>query len=150
MATRKIKIKRLKRLWYSDKVVALAFERDAKKEYASLESKNRIVDKYRWREYTLTIDLREYEERKVKIRFNPVESISPRITVDGPKESPHRYKGGKLCIWYPKDPVERRWTFDDGLLELLVMIEAHLYREAWWRETGGYTNGEWLGSEVPH
>jgi len=33
----------------------------------------------------------------------------------------------------------------DGLLCLLGMITAHLFREAWWRETG-----EWLGPTAAH
>ncbi|MCY4654070.1 MAG: hypothetical protein OXC95_13010 [Dehalococcoidia bacterium] len=68
-----------------------------------------------------------------------------RITADGPADSPHRYKEGELCLWYPDDPVEEKWVFEDGLLILLGMIVAHLFREAWWRETG-----EWLGPEVEH
>lgn len=63
---------------------------------------------------------------------------------DGPT-SPHRYKDGGLCIWHPSDAVEYRWVFEDGLLQLLGHIAAHLFREAWWRETG-----EWLGPEAPH
>lgn len=69
----------------------------------------------------------------------------PRIYVDGPTESPHRYGERELCIWYPRDPPERRWVFEDGLLVLINLIQAHLFREAWWRE-----KGEWLGPEAPH
>jgi hypothetical protein len=36
-------------------------------------------------------------------------------------------------------------VFADGLLVLLNYIQAHLFREAWWRE-----KGEWLGPEAPH
>ena len=36
-------------------------------------------------------------------------------------------------------------SFHDGLLVLLNYIQAHLFREAWWRE-----KGEWLGPEAPH
>jgi hypothetical protein len=53
---------------------------------------------------------------------------------------PHR-----LCIWDPDDPDENRWVFKDGLLVLMGLIAAHLFREAWWRETG-----EWLGPEAGH
>ena len=85
-----------------------------------------------------------YEPRNVEIRFNG-RSRNPTIRVDGPS-SPHRYdNNGALCIWYPHDPPESRWVFDDGLLTLLNHIQGHLFREAWWRETG-----EWLGPEAPH
>jgi hypothetical protein len=55
---------------------------------------------------------------------------------DGPRESPHRYPDGSLCMWYPQDPPEQKWVFDDGLLALLNYIQAHLFREAWWGENG--------------
>ena len=48
-------------------------------------------------------------------------------------------------MWYPKDPVDRRWVFEDRLLALLTLVAAHLFKESWWRETG-----EWLGPEVGH
>ena len=69
----------------------------------------------------------------------------PEVKVDGPENSPHRYSNGAPCMWYPEDPKTERWIFRDGILHLLVMIEAHLFRESWWRETG-----EWLGPEQPH
>ena len=60
--------------------------------------------------------------------------------------SPHRYDdNGTLCIWYPNDPPEQKWEFEDGLLALINHIQAHLFREAWWRE-----HDEWLGPEAPH
>ena len=33
----------------------------------------------------------------------------------------------------------------DGLLTLIEMAPVHLFKEAWYRETG-----EWLGEEVSH
>jgi hypothetical protein len=90
------------------------------------------------------LDVPFYEARQVEIRFEKTSSHTPRIYADGP-ESPHRYKDGSLCIWHPRDPVDNRWVFEDGLLDLLVHVQAHLFREAWVRETG-----EWLGTEAPH
>lgn len=145
MGTRKRKNKLTKKPWYEKEDTVSVFERGAKDKYPSLKSVQRTVDKYRWINYIATIDLEEYEQRKIKIRFKSDEGYPPKITVDGPEDSPHRYNGGRLCIWYPKDPLENRWVFDDGLLMLLKLIEYHLYREAWWRETG-----EWLGPEIKH
>jgi hypothetical protein len=85
-----------------------------------------------------------YESRLVEIRFTDWQR-TPKVFVDGPKESPHRYPDGSLCMWYPQDPPEQKWVFDDGLLVLLNYIQAHLFREAWWHE-----KGEWLGPEAPH
>jgi hypothetical protein len=48
-------------------------------------------------------------------------------------------------MWYREDPPEEKWVFEDGLMMLINYIQAHLFREAWWRETG-----EWLGPAVSH
>lgn len=85
-----------------------------------------------------------YDRRQVEIRFNNW-SKTPKVFADGPTDSPHRYADGSLCMWHPADPRELCWDFRDGLLMLLNYIQAHLFREAWWRETG-----EWLGAEAPH
>jgi hypothetical protein len=86
-----------------------------------------------------------YEPRNVEIRFEKGSPRTPRVFVDGPTDSPHRYPDGSLCMWYPWDPPEQRWVFSDRLLVLLNYIQVHLFREAWWRE-----KGEWLGPEAPH
>lgn len=94
--------------------------------------------------YTLRMDVPFYEPRNVQINFRNW-SRHPVVRVDGP-DSRHRFdRNGWLCMWYPTDPPEQRWLFEDGLLALLNTIQAHLFREAWWRETG-----EWLGPEAPH
>lgn len=89
------------------------------------------------------MEVPHYEARNVEIRFEKW-SKSPLVRVDGPA-SPHRYGDGTLCMWYPPDPSEEKWVFDDGLLALLNHIQAHLFREAWWRE-----HGVWLGPQAPH
>lgn len=89
-----------------------------------------------------------YEARPVRIEFQRALPTFPHVWAGGPIESPHRYRhehDRSLCLWYPDDSADRRWQPDDGLLELLGMIEAHLFKEAYWRETG-----EWLGDEGPH
>lgn len=43
---------------------------------------------------------------------------------------------GSLCMWYPGDPAEQRWTRRDGPVALLGHIVAHLLREEWWHLTG--------------
>jgi hypothetical protein len=88
------------------------------------------------------MEVPDYEPRNVEIRF--AWSRVPKVFVDGPG-SPHRYDDGSLCMWYPRDPPEEKWVFEDGLLALLNLIQAHLFREAWWREYG-----EWLGPQAPH
>ena len=95
--------------------------------------------------YYLRLEVPHYESRQVEIQFHQ-ESYRPDVFVDGPI-SPHRFDDADrtLCIWCWKDPSEKCWVFRDGLLVLINHIQAHLFREAWWRETG-----EWLGPEIRH
>ncbi len=134
--------------WYSNYRKLMLFEQGAKEQFLSLTAINKRFGHKLWREYRLTIDVPEYDcSREVVIKIQPDCVSSPKVTVDGPTSSPHRYDedNGELCMWYPKDPRENKWIFTDGLLHLLVLIQFHLFREAWWRE-----KGEWLGREVPH
>lgn len=71
------------------------------------------------------------------------ESVSVYVT--GPADSPHRYRSGALCMWFPADDASRRWTRDDGPVALVAHVLAHLAREEWWRRTG-----EWVGEQAPH
>ena len=98
--------------------------------------------------FSVIVPVPYYEARRVRIEFRSLLPSSPKIFADGPTESPHRYRhegDRNLCLWYPSDGPDRRWQPDDGLLQLLGLIEAHLFKEAYWRETG-----EWLGDEGPH
>ena len=95
-------------------------------------------------QYVGTFPVPHYEARRVRIRFRGNSDV-PVVLADGPDDSPHRYGDGHLCMWHPDDPVENRWVFEDGLVALIGLVIAHLFREAWWRETG-----EWVGEEVLH
>ena len=89
-----------------------------------------------------------YQPRLVTVEFARRFPRSPRLFVDGPTSSPHRYgdRGRThLCLWFPDDLRDRRWNVVDGLLGLFGLAAHHLFKEAWWRETG-----EWLGEEAPH
>ena len=84
----------------------------------------------------------------MRIEFHQGCHDSPKVLADGPEESPHRYRhedARSLCLWYPRDGPDRRWVPTDGLVQLIGMVEMHLFKEAYWRETG-----EWLGEEGPH
>ena len=83
--------------------------------------------------------------RRVRIEFARGSPEVPRVFVDGPQDSPHRYNDGSLCMWYPRDPIELRWDRRDGAAALVGCVAMHLLREQWWRETG-----EWVGPEAPH
>jgi hypothetical protein len=83
--------------------------------------------------------------RTVRIEFALRTPEVPRVFVDGPPDSPHRYNDNSLCMWYPRDPDDLQWTRRDGAAALVGCITLHLIREQWWRETG-----EWPGPEAPH
>lgn len=125
--------------WYGDERRVVLFER-ATRSIRGLRRATRCGS----RTYNLMVDVAHYEKRRLSITFS-AGSSRPKIMVDGPTDSPHRYEDGSLCIWCPWDSEEQRWTLQDGLLQLLGLISLHLFREAWWRETG-----EWLGPEAPH
>jgi hypothetical protein len=93
----------------------------------------------------LTVDVPGYQPRRLRIAFDRRHVDVPRVFVDGPTSSKHRYSDMSLCMWYPPDPEELRWVRPDGLVALIGYAIVHLFREAWWRETG-----EWLGPEAPH
>ncbi|WP_145883781.1 hypothetical protein [Streptomyces sp. BK340] len=77
-------------------------------------------------------------EQTVTIAFGPGRPDTPLVFSDGPRQSPHRYSDGSLCMWCPGDPPEQCWDRRrDGPIVLLGLVLAHLMREEWWRRTGG-------------
>lgn len=71
----------------------------------------------------------------------------PRVfCLDGPYVPEHRYSRYELCLYYPQDPIERRWTRDQGLLGLFDMARAHVAAE----ELVATEGGPWALDEAPH
>jgi hypothetical protein len=131
--------------WYGNDVQRAIFDRGAKRHFPSLKAVTRTSGPKAGRTYTVTIDVPHYERRRVEILFPKDTPTLAKINAIAPTDSPHRYQENQLCIWHPEDSVENRWVHNDGLLVLLGLIAAHLFREEWWRETG-----EWLGPEAGH
>lgn len=52
---------------------------------------------------------------------------------------------GALCLWYPHDPPHLRWTWTDGLDNLLRIIQRHVWSEEHFRRTR-----RWPGEDAPH
>ncbi len=50
----------------------------------------------------------------------------PRVYADPKELSPHRMPDGSLCLFYPGDPIDRRWTAKRGLLSLLELAVDHV------------------------
>lgn len=141
--------------WEQNYGLLLRFERDAYLAYPSLRRSSTGARRYARVVYRLVVPVEHYAPRMIEIhlrRTSPEPALT-RVYSDGPTESPHRYsphhkdpqKRPSLCIWYPDDPPDQRWTPRDGLLTMIEMTRVHLFKEAWYRETG-----EWLGEEVPH
>lgn len=131
--------------WYGDDRLRPLFERGARRSIPGLRARTVHTGPKAGRLYTVTLDLPHYEARRVEVHFSRITPRRPVVRADGPPESPHRFSKDELCMWEPSDPDEQRWVFDDGLPALLGLAATHLFREAWWRETG-----EWLGPEAPH
>ncbi|MGI3200604.1 hypothetical protein ACRJ4W_23030 [Streptomyces sp. GLT-R25] len=69
----------------------------------------------------------------------------PRVHAKPGVPSKHRHSfDDALCLWYPLDPEERRWTSSKGLLDLIEIVRTHLFLEHYWRLTGGESGGQWL------
>lgn len=132
--------------WFHDFLRRLNFEKEARGVYPALSGIKHGKGRNAQVRYVVVLEVPEYEPREVQVVFRNRSEIGiPTIFADGPKESPHRYRGGSLCIWDPEDTPERQWNESDGLAVLLDMIAVHLFKEAWWRETG-----EWLGDQHIH
>ncbi len=131
--------------WYGQDRERLRFESEARRAYPHMRAKvvTNVADAgYRIR---LRVEVPYYGSRRVEIRFSLSAPTIPRVYVDGPSDSPHRFPDRSLCMWHPGDPPSHRWVFEDGLLALIGYIVAHLLREGWWRE-----RGEWPGLEAGH
>lgn len=91
----------------------------------------------------------------VEVRFLPVlptpyrSLVSPedypKVFAESGAQSPHRFPDRSLCLYYPGDDRDLRWSADMGLEALLDMTAEHLYFEEYWR-----THKKWLGAEAPH
>lgn len=67
------------------------------------------------------------------------------VHMKGPACWRHRYPESRaLCMWYPADGPENRWTVADGVDMLGTYIQQHLFQEAVCR--GG---DPWPGLESP-
>lgn len=77
--------------------------------------------------------------------FSPFAGHHPEVfALDGDRRSKHRnppWDNGEeavsahLCLYYRRDPSERRWTVDDELIRLFDLARKHLDAEHIWRET---------------
>lgn len=132
--------------WHQDVLLRGRFERDARREYPDLRcytsgrSRKDVVI------YIVTVTIPHYKPRLLTITLaNTRVAYVKSVCTNGTTRSPHRYGRRELCIWDPGGAASERWVAEDGLLALIEHCRVHLFKEAYWRETG-----EWLGPEAPH
>lgn len=86
---------------------------------------------------------------------NPFQGGEPQVfALDGERRSLHRNPpwddgvegvSAHLCLYFPRDPDERRWTVEYGLIGLFDIARYHLACEHVWRE-----ENEWPTEDAPH
>lgn len=144
--------------WYGeDPAWRLPFQRDARRHYGDA-----VVAKLRtsclvYRHQGLEVPGREpipvvilFEAFPTYETYGLAPQDYPKVFADPRQVSPHRMPDGSLCLFYPGDPPDQRWTDDSGLLSLLNLTGDHLFFETYWRHTGERRGGLWLGPEAPH
>lgn len=144
-----------KQPWVENFALCLRFEASARRAYPRMRRTIEGGKRMPRVVYQLTVPVPEYQARAVELHFRRRTTVPTltRVYADGPVESPHRYgphpldtqSRPSLCMWFGQDPPEMRWVAADGLLALINHTRIHLFKEAYWRETG-----EWLGPEAPH
>lgn len=74
----------------------------------------------------------------------------PRVLcLDGPQDSLHRNGPIELCLYYDRDPEERRWKVSDGLVRLFDLARRHLWAEKIWRDNGRRVS-DWPTMQAAH
>lgn len=90
----------------------------------------------------------------VRIRFVRTEPDTPKVFApEFVPSPPHRNPdpGRSLCLWYPHDPIDKRWVRSDGLGELFLMAGLHLRREHFWQLSADDPDDRiWPGPEEGH
>jgi hypothetical protein len=71
------------------------------------------------------------------------------LCLDGPRDSLHRNGPIELCLYYERDPEERRWKVSDGLVRLFDLGRRHLMCEYIWRKRGRRPS-DWSTEQAPH
>ena len=92
----------------------------------------------------------------VKIIFSPVRWFAGDDRIRDGRDFPavyagyfpgleHRFADGALCLYYPRDPEQRRWTSEKRLRALLGLAADHLFFEDVFRDTG-----DWIAPQAAH
>jgi hypothetical protein len=95
------------------------------------------------------------EPHNVRIEFHRVPPYDtyglapqdyPRVFTNVRRHRKHAFPGdGALCLWFPHDPIERRWVHALGLEVLIEMTRRQLLLELEFSITG-----RWPMEDAPH
>ena len=146
-------LRRFEPWWGSDAGWIYPLEREARQQYGSslrrIERPNLLI-------YVVDVPVTarsapvrvrvEFHRYPTYLTYDLAPSDYPRVFADPGAASPHRMPDGSLCLFHPHDPIERRWTPDKGLNELLNLAARHLFAEDYWRSS----NHHWPFDEAPH
>lgn len=132
--------------WWGNDHARTLFEAQAKQIYGDRLRINAGPSITVDRDYRVRVSVPEFGFPVLaRVEFKRKDQWNPNIILPPDPSSPHRYAPTTPCMWFPDDPPKHKWVFKDGLYQLLLHIEWHLYRETIYHETG-----DWPGEEAPH
>jgi len=158
------------RWWTRDWSTVWALERHAQQVDPSIQRlpfplrrNNPDLRKYLEREQVPVTDFLGYlapaegpwTERRIVVLFHrdPRSQDPFVLCLDGPKDSKHRNgprgESIELCLYYTRDPDERRWKLSDGLPRLFDLARKHVLAEHLWR-LNGRKDTDWPIEDAPH
>jgi hypothetical protein len=90
------------------------------------------------------------QRRLVALAPRPPWQADPKVLcLDDPTDSLHRNGPLELCLYYERDPDERRWKVNDGLVRLFDLARAHVWSEHIWRRRGR-KDSDWPALQAIH
>lgn len=95
------------------------------------------------RRLTYTVNIPLPDQSRTQLVTVEITGGDPKVVAHGINGLRHVNGDGSLCLWYPTDGSDRRWTHNKGLVSLLDLVALHLYKEDRFKITG-----QWLGDEV--
>lgn len=139
--------------WGSSPAWLLPLESRARRRYGATMSRTEGRDSLVYEFDAIDVIARDPVSVRVEFHRNPSYELYglhpmdyPRVFADVGAASPHRMPDDSLCLYYPRDPRDRRWVADDGLDELLNITARHLFAEDYWRSN----DQVWPVEQAPH
>jgi hypothetical protein len=128
--------------WFEGIAEQIIFERDAR--LGGITFDRELLSDPSGLAYRFAIDVPVHDHRRIAQAVFKDPPPAVRVWIDGAVCLRHRWPDSSLCMWFETDPVEQRWTPEDGLLALAVQVEQHAYCEAECR-----AGNPWPKSESP-